>query len=171
MKNALIKYVQNPKFDDIYTPDEAIYPLLKYIPKNITIWECCDNEGDSNITKLLKKYGYNVISTGKKEDFIHYEQKEDFDMIITNPPYSLKDEFIKKCYEWKKPFCLLLPITALEGKTRNKMYKQYGIEILVFNKRINFMKDKKGSWFNTSWFCHNVLPEKIIFEELGDNND
>lgn len=50
------------------------------------------------------------------------------------------------------------------------MYKQNGIEIMVFNKRINFMKDKKGSWFNTSWFCHNVLPEKLIFEELGDIN-
>ena len=49
-------------------------------------------------------------------------------MIITNPPYSLKDEFIKKCYEWKKPFCLLLPITALEGKVRGKCLEKMVLE-------------------------------------------
>lgn len=95
-------------------------------------------------------------------------------MIITNPPYSLKDEFIKKCYEWNKPFCLLLPITALEGKTRGKMFRKHGIEVLVLDGRVQFMenmikdynKKKSGNWFNTSWFCHNVLPQDLIFKEL-----
>ena len=89
-------------------------------------------------------------------------------MIITNPPYSLKDEFIKKCYEWNKPFCLLLPITALEGKTRGAMFRKNGIEVMVFDGRVEFMdgNKKNGNWFNTSWFCHNVLPQKLIFEEL-----
>ena len=31
MKKALINYIQNEKFDDIYTPSYAIKPLLKYI--------------------------------------------------------------------------------------------------------------------------------------------
>ena len=87
-------------------------------------------------------------------------------MIITNPPYSLKDEFLKKCYEWNKPFCLLLPITALEGKNRGEMYRKNGIEVLVLDGRVQFMEKKIGNWFNTSWFCHNVLPEKLIFKEL-----
>lgn len=105
-----------------------------------------------------------MISTDKEENFFEYVPKEHFDMIITNPPYSLKDEFIKKCYEWNKPFCLLLPITALEGKTRGAMFRKNGIEVMVFDGRVEFTK---GSvWFNTSWFCHNVLPQKLIFEEL-----
>lgn len=95
-------------------------------------------------------------------------------MIITNPPYSLKDDFLEKCYEWKKPFCLLLPITALEGKKRGKMFREKGIEVLVFDGRVQFMenmikdydKKKSSNWFNTSWFCYNVLPKKLIFEEL-----
>ena len=41
-ESDLINYIQNDKFDDIYTPTYAITPLLKYIPKGITIWECCD---------------------------------------------------------------------------------------------------------------------------------
>ena len=86
-------------------------------------------------------------------------------MIITNPPYSLKDEFLKKCYEWKKPFALLLPITALEGKVRGEMYRENGIEVLVLDGRVEFM-EKSGNWFNTSWFCHNVLPKELIFKKL-----
>lgn len=169
MKKAMIDYMQKEKFDDLYTPEYAIKPLLKYIPKNITIWECCDF-GKSKITKLLKEHGCKVISTDKEENFFKYVPKENFDMIITNPPYSLKDDFIKKCYGWGKPFCLLLPITSLEGKTRGRLFRQYGIEILVFDGRVEFISDKKGNWFNTSWFCWNVLPKQLIFEELNKNN-
>lgn len=171
MKKCMIEYMKKEKNDDIYTPAYAIKPLLKYIPKEITVWECCDF-GKSEITRLLREHGCNVISTGKKENFFEYVPEEQFDMIITNPPYSLKDEFIKRCYDWNKPFCLLLPITALEGKNRGKMFRKYGIEVLVFDGRVQFMeymiKDykKSGNWFNTSWFCHNVLPKQLIFEEL-----
>lgn len=172
MKQAMINYIKNEKFDNIYTPEYAIKPLLKYIPNNITVWECCDF-GGSKITKVLKEYGCNVISTDKEENFLTYEPETHFDMIITNLPYSLKDEFLKRCYEWNKPFALLLPITALEGIKRGKMFRENGIELMVFDKRINFMenmfddyKSKSGNWFNTSWFCHDVLSERLIFEEL-----
>ena len=71
MKKALINYIQKEKFDNIYTPAYAVEPLLKYIPKGITIRECCDF-GESQITKLLKKHGCKVISTDKEENFFEY---------------------------------------------------------------------------------------------------
>ena len=54
------------------------------------------------------------------------------------------------------------------------MYRHNGIEVLVLDGRVQFMenmienysKKKSGNWFNTSWFCNNVLPEKLIFKEL-----
>ena len=110
--------------------------------------------------------GYKVISTNKEDfDFLTDTPDFDFDMIITNPPYSLKDEFIQKCYEYKKPFCLLLPITSLEGKRRGDMFRENGIELIVFDKRVEFL-EKKGNWFNTSWFCWKVLNKELNFEEL-----
>lgn len=165
MKKAMIDYMKKSKFDDLYTPSYAIEPLLKYIPKGITIWECCDF-GKSEITRLLKEHGCKVISTDKKENFFEYIPKEDFDMIITNPPNSLKDEFIEKCCQWNKPFCLLLPLTSLEGKKRGEMFKSMGIEVLVLDSRVDFT-GKKSCWFNVSWFCHNVLPKQLIFERLN----
>lgn len=169
MKKAMIDYMKNVKNDELYTPSYAIKPLLKYLPKkDIIIWECTDY-GSSNITKLLIGRGYKVIKTHKKDfDFLNDKPDFDFDMIITNPPYSLKDEFIKKCYGYKKPFALLLPITSLEGIERGKMYRKNGLELLVFDRRCNFIYDnsKKSNWFNTSWFCWNILPKQLIFEEL-----
>lgn len=39
----------------------------------------------------------------------------DCDWIISNPPYSNKDEIIERCIEIGKPTILLLPIESLGG--------------------------------------------------------
>lgn len=174
MKKAMINYIKNPKNDELYTPEYAIKPLLKYlnlycvrtyVKRKPIIWECTDY-GNSNITKILKENGWDVVTTSKNElNFLTDNPDFDFDMIITNPPYSLKNEFLKKCYEYGKPFALLLPITALEGLERGRLFRENGIEVLVFDKRCDF-SGKKSCWFNTSWFCWDILPNKLIFEEL-----
>lgn len=166
MKNAMINYIQNPKNDELYTPTYAIEPLIKYLPKQIKIWECTDF-GKSNITSILKQHGFEVISTHISNfNFLTDKPNFDFDMIVTNPPYSLKDEFLQKCFEYNKPFCLLLPLTTLEGIKRHELFNKYDIQLLVFDKRVNFMNNKKSCWFNTSWFCWKVLPKQLIFEKL-----
>ena len=171
MKQAMINYMQQEKNDELYTPNEAIIPILKYLDHNKIYWECTDF-GESNITKVLKENGFKVIHTSKSEiDFLKDKANFEFDVIITNPPYSLKNEFLKKCYEYQKPFMLLLPLTALEGKERNKLYRKYGIEVIVLDKRINFMKEKKNVWFNTSWFCQGICKEKLNFECIGGEDE
>lgn len=168
MKQAMINYTKNVKNDELYTPKEAIEPILKYLDKDKIYWECTDF-GDSNIRKVLVKNGFKVIATKKEEfDFLKDEPLFKFDVIITNPPYSIKDKFIRRCYELDKPFMLLLPITALEGKERNKLYKENGLELIVLNKRINFIKEKKNVWFNTSWFCHRICKKQLNFEEVSN---
>ena len=163
MKQALIQHQIN---DEIYTPEIALLPLLKYLPKGLKIWECTDF-GESNITKVLKEHGYEVISTHKTNfDFLKDKPSFDFDIIITNPPYSLKDDFIEKCYSYNKPFALLLPITALEGLRRGALYRKFGLQLIILDKRINFMKDKKSNWFNTSWFCWKLLKHDLNFERV-----
>lgn len=168
MKKAMIDFMQKAKNDKLYTPDIIIYPIIKYIPKNIkTIWECTDY-GNSNITKILKNNGYNVISTDIINGFNFLNDKIDsgFDMIITNPPYSLKDEFLEKCYIYNKPFMLLLPITAFEGIERNKLYREYGISCIVIDRRVDF-SGKGNNWFNTSWFFYDKENRnKLYFEKI-----
>lgn len=142
-------------FDELYTPDEAVEMIIKHIPKDVkTIWECTAIN-ESKIVSILRKAGYNVITSHIEDgkDFFYYEP-EQYDMIITNPPYSKKDKFLKRAYELKKPFMFLLPLTSLEGIERGKMFNKNGIQVLIPNKRFNFKPEKKsGAWFQTSWFC------------------
>jgi hypothetical protein len=164
--NAKIKSTNN---DELYTPDYAIIPILKYLDKNKIYWECTDY-GSSNITKVLKQNGFKVISTNIKDlDFLLHEPRFKYDVVITNPPYSLKDEFLERAYETKKDFIYLLPLTALEGVKRN-YYRKYGVQVIVFDKRINFIgvQNKKSNWFNTSWFSNNQFPKDLIFERLNN---
>ena len=171
MKQAMVNYMQQEKNDELYTPDEAIVPILKYLDKEKIYWECTDF-GESNITKVLRENGFKAIHTSKNEiDFLKDKPSFEFDVIITNPPYSLKNEFLKRCYEYNKPFALLLPLTALEGKERGKLYREKGIEVIVLDKRINFMKEKKNVWFNTSWFCHDICDKLLSFEKVGGEDE
>ena len=91
-----------------------------------------------------------------------------FDCIVTNPPYSLRYEFIKRAYELGRPWAMLMPLTTLEGR-RQELFRRYGIELLLLNKRINFETPSgrgSGAWFPVAWFCWKLLPDKIIFGEI-----
>lgn len=154
--------------DDFYTPTYAITPLLKYIPEGSRIWECCN--GGGNMSSVFELNGFDVLKTDIKEgiDFLK-EERNDFDLIITNPPFSLKDKFLEKCYRINKPFALLLPLTALEGKFRQSLYKKYGIQVILFNKRINYQNHigVNGCWFASAWFCYKMnLPNELNFVEI-----
>lgn len=110
-----------------------------------------------------------------KQAMINYMQQGKNDELYTPTeaiiPNSLKNEFLQKCYEYNKPFMLLLPLTALEGKERGKLYREKGIEVIVLDKRINFMKEKKNVWFNTSWFCHGICDKLLNFEKVGGEDE
>jgi hypothetical protein len=169
MKKPMIDTMTRPKFDNLFTPEKAMKPLLKHITKDTskTFWECCDT-GNSNISKVLVEEGYSVlrsdIVTGF--DFLKDPQDKEFDIVITNPPYSQKNAFIERCFYYQKPFALLLPLTTLEGKARGTLFDQYGISVIVLDSRLDFT-GKGANWFATAWFCWNLFENnKLIFEKV-----
>ena len=89
--------VAGSKNDEFYTPEYAIYPILKYLDKQKfkTIWCPFDTE-DSLFVKIFRKEGFNVVAThiGNKQDFfdLTINSTPKCDVIISNPPYSKKTE-------------------------------------------------------------------------------
>ena len=154
--------------DDFQTPPEALLPLIPYLKKTWTIWECAVGRG--NLLRELKRQGFKVIGSDKERDFLTCLAPAKFDCVITNPPYSLKDAFIGRCYELKRPFALLLPLTALEGKKRQQYYKTKGVQLILFDRRVNFETpsgEGNGSWFATAWFTWGLrLSSELNFTEL-----
>lgn len=155
--------------DDFQTPPEALVPLLPYLQKDWLIWECAQGKG--YLTEALHEHGYTVIGSDilTGADFLTWTP-EQFDCIITNPPYSLKHKFLIRCYELGKPFALLLPLTTLETRTRQRLFAKHGVEIILFDKRINFHvpsgKESK-SWFATAWFTRGLnIGHQLNFVSL-----
>lgn len=156
-----------------YTPYYAVEPIKRYIPKSMKIWCPFDCEWSAFVQQFKAggwQIEYSSIVDGK--DFFNYEPKE-YDIIVSNPPFTKKDEVIKRLYELKKPFAILLPLNSLQGISRYEYFK-HGIQLLTFDKRIafhsqgNMEKFKRGSSFATAYFCKDVLPKDLIIEELKE---
>jgi hypothetical protein len=170
MKELLKRKLSATKFSDLYTPAYATELIVPYLYGKI--WECAAGEG--HITVVLEKHVLDVHESDIAIGIDFLETKfipPGIDFIVTNPPYDLKDEFLEHCYELEVPFALLLPLTALGGMKRNRLYRENGLEILIPSRRINFIYEnaKKACWFHSAWFCWNVLPEKLMFVDMERN--
>lgn len=155
--------------DNFSTPGWALDPILPYLSPHWRVWEPATGKG--NLVEVL----LNVVEDVYASDILPEERVlggemrycRDFltgpplnvNAVITNPPFSLKEEFLARCYELRKPFALLMPLTALEGKKRQALYRQHGLELVLMHKRINFetpngSTDGNGSsaYFASAWF-------------------
>lgn len=161
--------------DEVLTPFYAVEPLLKYLPKDKIIW-CGMDEEWSAFYQLLKEKGYKVVRSSLKEgqDFFDY-QPEEWDIFISNPPFSLKDKVIQRLYELNKPFAILLPMNSLQGKKRYEFFKN-GIQLLAFDSRVdyhtngNYTDYAKGNHFSSAYFCKDLLLKDLILEKLVKYN-
>lgn len=158
------------KSDEFYTLEYAINPIIKYIHPSLSVW-CPFDTVESNYVKLLKANGNNVINghISEGKDFFDYEPYK-YDIIVSNPPYSLRTPILERLFSIGKPFALLINESGLfDTKKRFEMLKNNPFEIMVFDKRINYIKDgvvKKGATFKSIYLCSNVLKDKYTFEYL-----
>ena len=156
-------------YDACQTPPQAVDPLLPYLPKDKIIWESAAGEG-LLVVKFIHEE-YNVVGTDilTGENFFEQEPTE-WDIQVTNPPYSIKYPWLARAYEFGKPFALLLPVEVLGAKRAQKLFREYGVEVMLLDHRVNFKMPIKGwersaAQFPVAWFCWQLLPERLIFAE------
>lgn len=166
------KIMYSPGNSDEYrTPEYAVLPLLKYIPKNKIIWTPFDLE-DSWYIKIFVKNGYKVIGSHIKagHDFYMWEPEEKWDIIISNPPYTNKRKIFERALSFNKSFALLMSLMWLSDSAPKQLFMEKDLQLLMFDKRIKFFKPD-GSFenkipFSSAYYCWNILPKQIIMEEL-----
>ena len=124
------------------------------------------------LSKRSSGGGYKVIRSHIDEgkDFFEYEPQQ-WDIMISNPPFSKKDKVLERAFSFNKPFALLLPANSIQGKARFKIF-QNDIQMLCFDSRIGFhingdMKNfTKSPSFGSAYFCRDFLPSKLELREL-----
>lgn len=162
-------------YDLCQTPSYGVDPLLKYVAKTMKIWECA--AGGGMILKYLKECGYDAFGTdiisGREFSFLTIDwTKLNFDVIVTNPPYSIKYAFIKRCYEIGKPFALLMPLETLGSLKAQEMFNKYGMDLILLGRRVDFCMpnkgfDGKGAQFPVAWFTNGLnMQQSITYESI-----
>ena len=165
--------VANSGNDEFYTPPYAVEPILKYVPNTSIVWCPFDTE-ESHFVKMFRSRGNEVIATHIEngQDFFDYEP-ETYDYIISNPPYSLKNEVFERLFSLNKRFAMLVGVVGLfESQRRFRMFRDNEFEIMYLNKRVAFFKDfseQKPSLnppFSSVYITRGILPNRVIFEEI-----
>lgn len=147
---------------DFYATDPRALELFlaqeKLAPK---VWECACGEG--HLSKVLTAHGYNVKSTDLIDrgfgqggvDFLQFRGSWDGD-ILTNPPFSLAFDFVKKAVEVVTEghkVVMLLRLQFLEGKARRVFFDSAPPRrIYVSSDRIACGNPKERSAIAFAWF-------------------
>lgn len=159
------------KNDEWYTPRNAIYPILKYLKPNSTIWCPFDTE-NSEYVKLFRESGHKVIATHISNGGNFFELNcPKCDYIISNPPYSLKLEVFKRLFEIGKPFAMLVGVVGLfDSFGKADLFSKNTFEIMYLNPRVKFINiDGNGKGqppYQSAYVCSNILPKQICFERV-----
>lgn len=163
-KNVFYSFKED---DECYTPRYGVKPLLEFLPRfaGKTIWCPFDTE-DSEFVKTFKEAGYNVVHShiSSGQDFFEYEPDE-WDVLISNPPFRNKRAFFERALSFGKPFALLMMVTWLNDAAPIKLFWE-DLQLLLFDKRIVF--DGKGGRpnFSSCYFCKDFLPKQICTRVL-----
>lgn len=153
------------KTSDNYITTERTWDLIiPFIPKDKKIWEPFFCDGKSG--NYLKEKGFDVYH--KDKDFFEYEPKN-YDIIVSNPPFSKKKEVFERLKELDKPFIMIAPSMMLGYKYFQNNFANR-IQVIIPSKRISFVKLGEDKNYNPPFaafiFCYKMdLNKDLIFLE------
>lgn len=161
MRNPTEPTTKANERDDFQTPFYAVKPLLPYLNRDWDVWESACGAGYLVRALVLAGWEYAGISksdVGMGPMYDYFEVKPgDFDLEITNPPYSRKVAWMKLAIERSPRFALLLP--ALFEQWNLPPIEKHNLEIIMPIQRINFVTPSgggAGAWFKTCWFTRGL---------------
>jgi len=175
--------------DECYTTLNEAEKLVHYIDLNkiVTrsdvIWLPFDNEF-SNIYKALVKHDFNVIMTNLEngQDFYVYEPKE-WDIIITNPPFSGRTKLMNRLMSFDKPFIILQATQMFNNQFAVNYLCEYSddfkfllprsrMSFLVYKEDENIIRnDRNGASFYSFWLCYKTKLSKTFNQLLDSGNE
>jgi len=163
---------------------ESLIPVLDVmrnyleLDRPVTIWEpAC---GDGRMARVLEWHGFDVLGTDIREtpgyglggvDFLKdaprtmgWSPQDDVDMIVSNPPFSLAEEFIRKALSITPNVAMLLKATYWNAASRLPFFHEHRPKfVLPLTWRLAFLESERGKspLMDCIW---------VVWSELGDEN-
>ena len=166
MSSAVMNKIQSRKNpnDKIYTPPVVVDMMLDF----------CEYKAGQSVLEPARGLGaiYDKLKSPKEfceidEDKDYFDYNKKVELIITNPPYSLIDAFLKHTYTLCDKFCFLIGCYSLTPK-RIEVMNQNGFYVT------KLLLTKIPSFFQRSYIivCEKLEnePENIVFKSINLGN-
>lgn len=156
--------------DAYFTPESAFRPLLPHLYRDAEYWEpAC---GDGRLIRWMRDGG---LRADGRDLLVGYDFLKDTtrrQTIITNPPFSLAQEFCDHAIRHAPDVIMLLRLNFLGSQKRAKWWtKHEPTALFVLAERPDFTGDG-GDSCEYAWFCwgarysgiHHLLPGREVVE-------
>ena len=158
MPSKINPHNKNPDNDNWTTPEWVWKILAPYIPNDKVIWEPFYHEGLSG--EYLTNLGFNVIH--KNIDFFDNDEGE---ILISNPPFTIKKQILQRLKLLNKPFIMLLPLSTFTTKFFRDIFNDSleDITLFILPRRIDFIGKGNVYRISTVFLGYKVNDKKIIY--------
>lgn len=156
--NKILEFLNEfNKYEDVFTRD-------------IHILDPCaggDEHNDMSYPKALKIINpnfkidtYDIRADSKAlhiADYLQVDLKDKYDVVMTNPPFNISQDIIKKALnevKWGGYVIMLLRLNYFGGKVRQDLWKNHMPKYcFVHNRRMSFLSNGKTDSIE---YCHMV---------------
>lgn len=156
-------------YSDEWHTDQETVDLVCHLlsPKGVI---CCPFDSSASLfVQAAENVGRAVYGM---RDWLDHDYE--YDYLMTNPPFSIKDKVIERVMKSGKPSALVLPLDSLGGVKRHKLYSSYGYPaVYVPSRRISYFDSlgikRKASNFHSVILLFHTNRQGIIWE--GQENE
>lgn len=153
--------------------------------KGARVWEpAC---GDGRMARVLEYHGFDVLATDIREtpghgiggiDFLKdaprvmgWSPEDDIDLIVSNPPFSLAEQFIRKALSITPNVAMLLKMQYWNAASRLPFFAEHRPAfVLPLTWRLAFLEKERGKspLMDCAWviWSGHADPEVCVFEPL-----
>ena len=148
--------------DDQYNTTHEIWSsIADYIPKDKILWEAFMlGNTSSKSVDILQSLGHSCIGYHD----IDFFEADYGDVIVSNPPYSMKKKIFGRLAKLDKPFILVLPVGTIT-KQFVRVLDRTKLQLIIPAKRMQFIKGDdplSRCWFDTCFLCYKMGLERDI---------
>lgn len=164
--------IKQSNTDEWYTPREPVEMISPYLLRGGYKRILCPfDKAESNFVKVLTERGFDVtfshIETGT--DFFEINNLNDFDAVVSNPPFSKRQKILERLFESGVPFAMIMNFNGLfDSRSRWRLFKNNDFELLIPLGRIHFFNDEcRGNSpnFQSIYVCKGMCERQIEFCE------
>ena len=151
------------KQDNEYNTTLEMWEMIKHLlPTDKILFEAFLKDNWSSKSAIhLRELGFKVVGD-QTIDF--FGELPEYDIIVSNPPYSIKKRIFKRLSVLDKPFILILPISTIT-KQFVRVLERDKLQLIIPNKRLQFEKacePLKRCWFDCAFLCYKLGLDKDI---------